>query len=83
MPRLSALWDYRKPKFKKSKVHLKNRVMAYAKTYGSSGNGVYEIVRYHNRTYRCTCPDNLYRYPKRCKHIRAFIEYEVLQKALR
>ena len=68
-------FEYRIPS-KKNKATAKNRIMAYAKI----DDGLYTVVRYKNRTYRCTCPDNLFRYPKKCKHIKFFINFEKVRK---
>jgi uncharacterized Zn finger protein len=67
----------------KKVVNKRDHVLAYAKMRGSNGDVVYDVARYDNRSYRCTCPDNLYRYPKKCKHINAFVQYETLLKARR
>ena len=68
---MAKVFDYHKPKVKR------NGVMAYAFVRSGSGEDMYTVVRYDNRTYRCTCPDQLFR-RRRCKHIKHFINYEVV-----
>ena len=73
--------EYRKTS-RKRLTGKKSDVMAYARiTVGNifdSERGLrkYDVARYRDRTYRCTCLSALYRRRDRCKHVKTFIAFE-------
>jgi len=74
--------EYKRVKRKGKNLAKKSRVMAYAKAVSNGGGDyyttedTYTVVRYHDRTYGCNCPSQLFRRWKRCKHIKDFIKHE-------
>jgi hypothetical protein len=61
----------------------KGPVSAYAlvRSGGKDKRTIYTVVKYRNgKGYRCTCPDSIFRMPRRCKHVRAMVVHEHVQK---
>lgn len=72
---MGNFFDYRRAEEPK---RGKFGVLAYGHCLsGSTAGEVYDVVRYRNRTYGCTCKaGQYYRGRKRCRHVHLFIEHE-------
>ena len=71
--------DYRRVTHKEENMAKKSRIISYANIESLHENGLfvqYLVVRYKDRKYNCNCMSRLFRRRYRCKHIKAFIEYE-------